>query len=101
MLDCLFDRVLGWHTEDLVCQVTLFEEEQGWDIPDREFGRCRLCLVDIHPENANTIDVLSGQTFEYRGNVFTGLTPGSPEIDDDWHWGSPDAVIEIAIGHRR
>src|SRR5450631_338918 len=88
------DAVIGQYAIDLSLQTawmwsnqatnsfTIFKNHQCWNCLDAQATGSFAMLVDIHFSKAEFAFVLSTQALKNRGNIATGTTPGSPEVDD-------------------
>ena len=80
-LQLLLQYVLGNSADNFIDQLTIFENHQGWDAADAEFGRYLCILVNVHFSDDGFAFVFASELLHNGANHLTWTAPFGPEID--------------------
>ena len=84
--------------DDLVHELSAFEEEHGRDGAHAVFGGDGAVFIHVDLCDGHLAIQLGGELLEDRRDRFAGPAPGRPKIDEDRRSGGRDGVLESAVG---
>ncbi len=71
------------HAGDLIAQLPVFEEKQGWNGANVVLKRKALIFVHVYLRDLDCAGFFAGNLVQERGNHFAGTAPFRPKIDND------------------
>lgn len=93
----LFEFGFGDRADDLLDDVSPFEEQQCGDGADGILLSCLCALVDIEFSDAQALCILFGDFFDDGSDSAARAAPGCPEVHEDGQGRLEDMVLKLRI----